>query len=203
MGNPQEEMRMKELSETQKAYLAGIIDGEGHIGIVCGEEKTRGEGELRATTTLHYHLCLTVSNNDLTLMSLLQNWIEENMYPVKRTFNPNHAQGYKIYIRGGKVKSVVSEVLNYLVVKKYQALIALLFPTDGSVDPYGRNQYYEWMKILNKRGRLSPAETECQDLLETFLESIFKKGSDSPNCINGKYAEVAEMATRLTNVVKL
>jgi hypothetical protein len=144
---------IKELSETDKAYLAGIMDGEGAIYISRKKDPTMKAG-------YGYRMVLGVANTDLPLM----NWLVEatglgTVKPRKR-HSPKHKQAYDWYLWSIQAYQFLKAISPYLKQKKQRATIAMSFMEKhsthkGYLTPEEANAQvavYDEMKILNKRG---------------------------------------------------
>jgi len=97
------------ISETSKAYIAGIIDGEGSIMI-------RGCG--------HYdEVLLEVGNTDIKMVDFLKTCYGGSI----TTYNPKRAKrtmfSWRIWCNQAEV--VLRDVSPYLITKKEQAYVAL------------------------------------------------------------------------------
>ena len=105
------------LAETDKAYLAGLIDGEGCVSIRKWKDKGKYFG---------YTLCLDIANSNPKLVK----WIVENfggkIYSYKFK-NPNHKIRHDWRIYHQRAADILLTVLPYLVIKKTQALLAIEF----------------------------------------------------------------------------
>lgn len=99
---------MKPLIEVKKAYIAGIIDGEGTVTLT---KQHKNETETP---------CVTVANNDLDLLK----WIKSKVGGVivnkkKRMFH--HRNSYAWQIKQNRAISFLNEVKQYLIIKKQHA----------------------------------------------------------------------------------
>ena len=111
---------MNELSETDKAYIAGLVDGEGCFYIGRRTDKTG---------TVVFNLVVMVSQCD---QEYLQYWCEKvgigGVYMVERSKKHNHHNSYQWRIGGNKaIRKFISTIFPYLVLKKEQAKTALDF----------------------------------------------------------------------------
>ena len=98
--------------DTNIIYLAGIVDGEGCIGIY----KNSGQ----------YMLNLRVTSSDGLLMDwLVNNW--GGNIDIIRDRRPTHTDCYCWKIRGGKAIKLLHRIYDYLIIKKEQANIAFKF----------------------------------------------------------------------------
>lgn len=135
------------LSEAELGYIAGLIDGEGCIGI-------HKHSDNRGKSRLHY-LYLIVSNNDPKCCKFLRGkfggWITKRQQ--KSTWNPN----YKWGVRSRRAREILELVLPYLRLKQEQAVLGIEF--DDAKQRYHltdaewqkRERYYLRMRALNQR----------------------------------------------------
>ena|SRR3990167_2982577 len=101
------------LTETEKAYLAGIIDGEGCITIT---KKTRGS----------YQLVLVVAMTSFPVISYVAQLLEANARGGKVTSTGK--QVYQVMISGYHVKEILEEIEPYIIGKTRQVFLAYQFP---------------------------------------------------------------------------
>lgn len=113
------------VSETEAAYMAGILDGEGtiHLRYRPGD-LSFPEGDRRRWRS--WACRIGVNNTSAELIA----WINERFpghvvaYGVK---NPKHKPMHEWRVLGSKARPVLEASLPYLVVKQRQAEIALEF----------------------------------------------------------------------------
>lgn len=99
------------MTDTEAAYLAGIVDGEGCIGI--------GRRKKYITVTLQ------ISNTDLALLGWVKDKCGGNIYPVKNSRIDNRKQAY-VWSRAGRIaRDIIVLIRPYLIVKAAQADIVL------------------------------------------------------------------------------
>lgn len=105
------------LKETEKAYLAGVIDGEGTVSIV--KLIRRGYGNV------YYVASVEVSNTNLKLL----NWVSDRVGGAKVPDRRKKVNGQKIVYRLGLrdrlAENVLREVSSYLVIKDRQAELVM------------------------------------------------------------------------------
>lgn len=102
------------LPETEKAYLAGIIDGEGCITI--NRRAVKGRAPV-------YHLYVSIANTSPALKKWLDERFPERTYLhiIKRK-NPKHREGWNWVLSGNRqVMVFLREIAPYLVIKREQA----------------------------------------------------------------------------------
>jgi hypothetical protein len=96
------------LEETIKAYLAGIVDGEGTVTL----------------TRLHKNETpcpvVSVSNTSLKLLKWIQAKIGGKINS-KKTAQVHHAQSYVWSIRQNKAICLLNEIKEYLIIKRRHA----------------------------------------------------------------------------------
>lgn len=107
---------LSKVTETQKAYLAGLIDGEGCIAIVRRQP-------IGANIRYTYQLQLTIVSSTVKLLK----WVEKHFGgKVDRIDNRhNHIWRWKCTVDEGA--AILRILLPYLVLKRRQAIIALYF----------------------------------------------------------------------------
>ena len=96
------------MTEVEKAYIAGIVDGEGSIGLWRHHKNE--------THTPN----VTVANNDLTLLR----WIQSKVGGVvssKKKRQAHHANSYAWSVRQDRAISFLNDIKCYLIVKRQQA----------------------------------------------------------------------------------
>jgi len=133
-------------------YLAGILDGEGHITITRGTIKGR---KVDGSDCVNYVCTVGVRNTDKRLMTWLQQRFGGNIYPNKPSKNrPNWKTSFNWQLFGNKnLELLLLAVLPYLQLKKEQANIALEFlRLRGERFPEKRQELCERIHQLNKRG---------------------------------------------------
>lgn len=187
--------------ETRKeliAYLAGFLDGEGSLGIY---ENGRG-----------FMAKMSAGQVDLRPLELLRETFGGSITVDKRSYTTRFSTSTiaQWQVAGNTAYEALLELRPYLLLKGEQAdcLIALQESINSRKNRLSRNNaqraisdeaYLEMGTLCvrckalnNKRG---PAATTKREGLP-HIEEV----SDSLNCIDGKDAEVAEMATRLSRV---
>lgn len=104
------------MTETQLAYAAGIIDGEGYIGINKKYSKTHSSG-------YQYHIRIDVTMTDFCIPIWLQSQFGGSVYIHKGINKPD--MRWNITCRDAE-KFLIA-ILPFLIVKKKQAELALQF----------------------------------------------------------------------------
>ena len=105
------------LLEIEKAYLAGIIDGEGSIGIYKWKNP-------RARKNPFYRARMRITNTNKKLIDLIVNKLQNQKgYIVAKRENriKNRKTCYELELGEILTKKLLKEVLPYLVIKKKHA----------------------------------------------------------------------------------
>jgi hypothetical protein len=147
-GNPR-----RGVTDTDRAYLAGILDGEGAI-MLCARSKAQG-----------WHLRVEVTNCDRRMLD----WLAERWGGKPRVtwrneaiVRPNWRTKYSWARDARSAVPVLFDALPYLVIKKRHAEVALEFAaTMKNVGRRGhteevlavRRRLVAEMKTLNRKGR--------------------------------------------------
>lgn len=136
------------------AYLAGIIDGEGTIGIY----EARSPGSQR----LSHYVQVTITNTDPRLMDWLLDTIGGR---VDRRRDPSrnvaHKQPYSWRAHGPNAVALLAAIQPYLIIKREQGLVAsrlLALRRPGPLtddDVAERSALKDEMHRLNHRGNLA------------------------------------------------
>jgi hypothetical protein len=143
------------MKESNWPYLAGLIDGEGCISISKQINNYHNKGR---SDYVQYGFRVSITNCSLKLMKYL---IEHfgGVYYVKRVNADNwHKTSYEWRPKGkGNNERVLLGLLPYLVIKEEQAKAGLRYVRLPEQDPKSREELYQQMHLLNKKG--SPPET--------------------------------------------
>jgi deoxycytidine triphosphate deaminase len=108
------------ITDISAAWVAGIIDGEGHIRMDTGGQN-RG---------LH----LSVANTDRSMLELLQELFQAGQIYEKMKKKPSNKQGYEwVVTKTQHIQEILIRVLPYLTIKRRAAQEALsqTFPRAG------------------------------------------------------------------------
>ena len=159
-GNPQQ----GELSEWQKAYVAGLLDGEGCITIVKDYSKNR--------CWLRVYIAQCARQNQ-TLFEV-QKMFGGNVYIADR----KNGEHWRWYLTDTKAHNFLLQIRDYLYIKKFQTEIAITFQNvkTNIRNFWGRHSYPD--KVLtffdrcrklvsnaNREGISPAAETERKELI--------------------------------------
>lgn len=144
-------------SETQWAYAAGIMDGEGSFSIGRGGRKPDKD---HPNGYYNYQLLLSLGNTNEKLIG----WLIETFGGVKylghRAKTDKHKNGYLWRIHGkGSQREFIHGVLPHLLLKREQALLALEMINTEGYNPEVRRELWLKMKHLNRKGKTVETNT--------------------------------------------
>jgi len=111
------------MKRTDLAYLAGIVDGEGYIGITADHRKRNPKKPC-------WRLKVTVTNTNEWLMQYLKFSIGGGTIQLKNSKNLRPC--YQWEIRYGKAAEFLKLIFPYLRLKKPQAELAIKFQASVS-----------------------------------------------------------------------
>lgn len=141
------------LTETDKAYIAGLFDGEGSIFIV--RQKPGG-----SNTYPSYSLRATISNNDLKVLQ----WTKDKLNGLVSYLGSGSYRCNMLCLQGHRALEFLKVIEPYIKIKCRQIDLAEDFMEYGEAfnfrgkvgvpeDTGGtREDYYQLMKALNKGG---------------------------------------------------
>lgn len=137
--------------ETEKAYIAGIIDGEGNINISKFLKSASG------CINPSYESRLIITNTDLKLLTWMKEKIGCGKILIRKKIKEHHKQSFALAITGNMCKNVLLAVYPYLLIKKDQADII-----------------FEERKLAEKNFSASKRFGTSKEILEQ-RENLFKK----------------------------
>ena len=108
-------------TEVELAYAAGIVDGEGYVGIKCSER----EKEQKSRS---HRVYLSVGNTDERMVKFLNDKFGGTYYYAERgSSSPNAKPMYTWKLSAISAVTFLKQVLPYLITKKERAEIAIKF----------------------------------------------------------------------------
>jgi hypothetical protein len=149
------------LTETDYAYLAGIIDGEGTI--TFSRITTRRNGHVYHNYSPH----LSISNTDLGMIKSLKRRFGGGLVRVAPPSNKLWKRGSILYFRREEMLTLLPKVIPYLTSKKRKAELLLEYMTTRTEsvnrDMSGRfvgipltNRQRKIISEIRKRNRRGP-----------------------------------------------
>jgi len=106
-------------TETDYAYLAGILDGEGTITI--SRQTDRRKGRVYHCYSPH----ITISNTVRLMLDSIKNRFGGKIVEVNRRVEGHQKPGYILYFRKGEMLALLPKVIPYLTIKKRKAELLL------------------------------------------------------------------------------
>jgi hypothetical protein len=145
------------MTETEKAYIAGLIDGEGNITIT---KNTPGRGRQCKRVQMQLRVC--IYNTNEMLIDWCMNTVGYGSKYVRKSKNLKHKDGITFLTTAQQAKRLLKDVYPYLTIKKPMADLAFQFQ-DMLSNVYGkcgvpqevinaRLALKESMHLLNKKG---------------------------------------------------
>jgi hypothetical protein len=107
------------MKETDAAYLAGFIDGEGSIGLRTSHSKDN--------RTPSYVPRLRITNTNYEVLKWVEVTTGMGMVRKVKPASTSNYQAYEWYVSGSKMKWLLEELIPHLKIKRYQAEIVLEF----------------------------------------------------------------------------
>lgn len=151
---------IREFSETEAAYIAGIIDGEGTITLT---RTHRGEGRRPV---------VSVSSTELPLLEYIRSIIGAGRITGKVTARSHHSPSFAYVISSRGALALLTRVSGYLRTYKLQRCRLLL------------DQY---LAVTPRTGRYTPAQREAKELFEArfFALSVRAGTNGRGHSLNG------------------
>ncbi len=113
---------MKNLSETQKAYIAGFIDGEGCITISRNKSKSKA-------WEFDFHPRILVTNSDIDVIFFLHDLTGIGcVYRYEKAWQSKWKPIHRWQISTNEAINLINAIMPYLHIKKEVAELVLSFP---------------------------------------------------------------------------
>jgi RNase P subunit RPR2 len=149
-GREYKEPPVIQMTEAQCAYLAGLVDGEGYMGMA---NKERRSGPHKGNHLACVRMVIAITSK--ALYDIQAEYGFGKIYSHQPT-NPKHKTRYDWTIRSNEMKLVLPQILPFLMVRNRQASLLL----DYFQLPRTKNSSYrenvlaihQQLKKLNKRG---------------------------------------------------
>lgn len=146
-------------NETELAYLAGLLDGEGCVGVYCSFSEL---GTRQKVPRPVYKARLTITNTDRRMLD----WVHGRFGGAiisRRAANERSKPVFRWSLQGiNRVQALIKAVYPYLIVKQAQADLILRFPANELCNQWTKEKtaetraakraLYLETKRLNKRG---------------------------------------------------
>jgi len=140
-----------QLIESECSYLAGLIDGEGYIGLAAAKRKS---GSYKGSNLVFARMVIAITSPKLIMIR--DKFGFGAMYTHEPS-NPKHKRRYDWQLRSNEMKQLLPQVLPYLRIRDEQAVLLLrYFDLPRTKDDTYREQVkliYDQLRLLNKRGK--------------------------------------------------
>ncbi len=138
------------LSQTDAAYLAGLIDGDGHIGL-----HLRRTNHSRLGYTFQPRVEIASVNEEF--LRTIRRLIGTGCWKTRNRGFKSHRPVFHLTITAGTIRWMLPLLVPHLRLKREQALCVLDHLTLVKKGRHGHNprseELYKRMKLLNLRGR--------------------------------------------------
>lgn len=133
------------LNLVKKAYIAGIIDGEGTI--------TLSRKHVNETPSP----VVSISNCNLELLTWIKKSVGNGIIQTKKAAKINHSTGYEFRLKGNKAIEFLKEIKRFLRIKRIHAELIisdykLVTPRNGK---YSQDQLRRKSKLVEKIRKLN------------------------------------------------
>lgn len=146
------------------AYLAGIVDGEGYIGI----KKTKPHTEKNGAKSPSYHERIQIRMTDEDAIRLLAETLGGWYYKEKPGHHQSRLPLYCYAVSDKKASEIINKLLPWLRVKKRDALLVLELRARKNANPKHGNGF----------GRMTDEELEAREQLYKACRKLHGTGGD-------------------------
>ncbi|MDU1277424.1 MULTISPECIES: hypothetical protein [Clostridium] len=125
------------MTETEKAYIAGIIDGEGSIMLQ------------RIHKNEHPSPCVSIASTTLELLEWIKNTVGKGRIISKKNYNiEKHNDCYSYVLRRNDAIQLLNDIYPYLIINTNKKRSELIINKYKSITP--RNWYYTDEMLIAK-----------------------------------------------------
>ncbi|WP_195954691.1 LAGLIDADG family homing endonuclease [Clostridium tertium] len=125
------------MTETEKAYIAGIIDGEGKIML---QKIHKNE---------HPAPCVSIASTTLELLEWIKNTVGKGRIISKKNYNiEKHKDCYSYVLRRNDAIQLLNDIYPYLIINTNKKRSELIINKYKSITP--RNGYYTDEMLIAK-----------------------------------------------------
>lgn len=139
-------------TELEYSYLAGLIDGEGCIGLYEHINKKK-----QWTNT--FNMQFSITNTDKNIIEWIQKTFGGKWYIVTKK-SQKLSECYKIYFNYENSYHILNKILPYLIIKKSQCKVAIEFlyvvlsGVGKNIKKTALEELYEKYKYMNTNGKV-------------------------------------------------
>lgn len=125
------------MTETEKSYIAGIIDGEGSVMLQ------------RIHKNEPPSPCVSIASTTLELLEWVKNTVGKGRIISKKNYNiEKHKDCYSYVLRRNDAISLLNDIYPYLIINTKKKRAELIISTYKSITP--RNGYYTDEMLIAK-----------------------------------------------------
>ena len=181
--------------QARLAWLAGIFDGEGTLGIYNRPKANNW--------FVMVNICNTHQQSRHMVASILDEIGVSGYWQDRNTTNPNHNPRWSVVISGyGKVSRFLLAIIPYLVIKQLQSQIMLVYINSRQNKPLGGRtcnlpNAKKWTK--ENDSSMDELESGCIEILKTLKhanslnESTFHVATQAMKIYSGLYGKRTEV----------
>lgn len=126
------------MTETEKAYIAGIIDGEGSIMLI------------RFHSNQLPSPCISISSATIELLEWIKTKVNAGSIKNKKNYKPNkHKDSFTYELKYNKAFDLLNDIYPYLIIKAKKKKAELILNT--------------YKIITSRNGRYSPEQIEAKE----------------------------------------
>lgn len=111
------------LSSAERGWLAGIVDGEGHLGLY--KYHYHFKSSYLAKRQFTWRPILTISNTKLELIRRAQEICKGGSIRAMAPSKEGYRTCYRLLLTAGKIRQVTPKIMPYLTAKKDEAILLL------------------------------------------------------------------------------
>ena len=125
------------MTQTEKAYIAGIIDGEGSIMLQ------------RIHKNEYPSPCVSIASTTIELLEFIKFTIGKGVISKKKNYNSDkHKDCYSYILKRNDAISLLIDIYPYLIIPAKKKRAELIISTYKSITP--RNGYYTKEMLITK-----------------------------------------------------
>lgn len=139
------------MTDKEKGYLAGFIDGEG--ALIISRREHINYGKSKESRYIGYSIYIDIGNTNREVLEWIKSKVNFNCKIYENQQSGNRKLAYRIRISFYAARPLIEDIKDLLIIKKKQAEIFLKWPYNKKKsDTDLREELFQQMKILNKRG---------------------------------------------------
>jgi hypothetical protein len=154
------------LTNTERAYLAGIVDGEGSIMVQRSMSRSSGN---------HYFPVIKVANTDRNLIDWLKSNVNDKTAGYRSRLHEGCKDVYHWIIASNEAIALLKTIRPYLVVKGQQADVVLAMHDENRA----------WLKRMRRKNwgnyhPVPPAHRKFREACYLYVRDLNQRGPGEP-----------------------